>query len=1143
KQLTIGFLLVANMLIAQAPDPKLPTILPPTPEAASITKNAELKAGLYNGAMQADIPLYTITLGNFKLPVALSYSSNGTKVDEIPSRAGMNWSLSAGGVITRIVNGKPDDLSTRLSPPIANGLDTILKYYSDVTNESYNYDSEPDEFRIAAPGLSCKFVFDTTGAVVLIPYSNLKVAISTLVPGGPYHEITVTNTEGVKYFFGGANGIEITTNHTIGGKLSGFTQVGTGFFLRKIELPNKDSINFYYSVVNTKNFTGITHTVSVLAGLAFGTNCGPTIDGAPCPVGGSYFSQTISDVRYASLLLDSIKATDKSRILFTYESRQDSSGDKRFQQISSYKGDNIEKYRFLYEAPAYTTTTMNRRFFLTELQHFAIRNSVSSDTLRHYFKYKSPDLLPDRLSFSQDHYGFNNGKNNQTLLPAGSSSYGGYALADRSSDSTAATYGMLEKITYPTGGYDSIYYGGNKHSESVLIQYTADAIVAGQGSGATSVAIYTSGLLTTKRQNDAILYITASIAPICTECFPPEEGVDRIVDVYLKNLTDNTSIRRILYEYNGTMETVTLLANKTYQIELRVKGDYSEGIVELLYDSAAQNMYTTTWYHDPGVHVSNITSYDPVSAKTNKRFYKYTSVGNLNGTSALPIFALTYTAKSYEATLSCFHFGDYKVCKADVLTSNSNAYQYYYDNNAYVYTTVLESDDENFANGVTEHVYAAEAFAYGYTILGDEILQMPTNTNTWYHGYETATNFYNKNLSLVRSINNYYHVDDTVNKVVKGTVVRAKYFWPAPTLGNPVYQPDIDPYDVGEYIYQSNWIQQDSVVTREYDANGLVLKTKKIITYGSPVNVQPISSEPVNSKGQTVKEDLKYATDYTGISPYQRMINLNIITPVIEQKTYVGGNLATTIKNNYSDFSESVASGYPVIIMPQTIQAQRGAGSLETRINFYKYDQSSNPVELGKENDLKKSYIWAYNKKYPIAEATNTDSISIAHTSFETDEKGTWSFSGTPALHPTSPTGIKGYSLAGGQITRGSLSSGSTYAISYWKRDSASTVTVNGNSGTAIVTRNGWILYRHEVSGITSVTIAGTAFIDELRLHPANSQMATRTYEPLVGATSECDINNNITYFEYDSFGRLKTIRDMDKNVLKTIDYKYKQNP
>jgi len=51
----------------------------------------------------------------------------------------------------------------------------------------------------------------------------------------------------------------------------------------------------------------------------------------------------------------------------------------------------------------------------------------------------------------------------------------------------------------------------------------------------------------------------------------------------------------------------------------------------------------------------------------------------------------------------------------------------------------------------------------------------------------------------------------------------------------------------------------------------------------------------------------------------------------------------------------------------------------------------------------------------------------------------------------------------------------------------------------------------------------------------------TFSYRPLVGLTSETDQNGVITKYYYDHFGRLETIFDVDGNVLKHMDYHYKE--
>jgi YD repeat-containing protein len=89
------------------------------------------------------------------------------------------------------------------------------------------------------------------------------------------------------------------------------------------------------------------------------------------------------------------------------------------------------------------------------------------------------------------------------------------------------------------------------------------------------------------------------------------------------------------------------------------------------------------------------------------------------------------------------------------------------------------------------------------------------------------------------------------------------------------------------------------------------------------------------------------------------------------------------------------------------------------------------------------------------------------------------------------------------------------------------------------MTKKGWKLYQAEISNSSTITISGNGLIDEVRLYPAKAQMSTFTYEPLIGMTSKCDANNRIEYYEYDSFGRLKLIRDFDGNIIKSFNYQY----
>jgi len=79
--------------------------------------------------------------------------------------------------------------------------------------------------------------------------------------------------------------------------------------------------------------------------------------------------------------------------------------------------------------------------------------------------------------------------------------------------------------------------------------------------------------------------------------------------------------------------------------------------------------------------------------------------------------------------------------------------------------------------------------------------------------------------------------------------------------------------------------------------------------------------------------------------------------------------------------------------------------------------------------------------------------------------------------------------------------------------------------------------------GAPAVTIgAQGSIIDELRLLPEGALMTTYTYDPQKGMTTKNDEKNQVTFYEYDELGRLKVVRDHQKNILKTYSYTYQED-
>ncbi|MEX0315719.1 MAG: hypothetical protein AB3N18_16195, partial [Allomuricauda sp.] len=104
----VVFLLYATVSISQQ-GPVQPMVqIPSSPIASTLGKYAEYPVSLNTGTVNISVPLYTIKSKSLQLPISLSYHSSGIKVNDKATNVGLGWSLNAGGVINRGMNGKPD---------------------------------------------------------------------------------------------------------------------------------------------------------------------------------------------------------------------------------------------------------------------------------------------------------------------------------------------------------------------------------------------------------------------------------------------------------------------------------------------------------------------------------------------------------------------------------------------------------------------------------------------------------------------------------------------------------------------------------------------------------------------------------------------------------------------------------------------------------------------------------------------------------------------------------------------------------------------------------------------------------------------------------------------------------------------------
>jgi YD repeat-containing protein len=324
-----------------------------------------------------------------------------------------------------------------------------------------------------------------------------------------------------------------------------------------------------------------------------------------------------------------------------------------------------------------------------------------------------------------------------------------------------------------------------------------------------------------------------------------------------------------------------------------------------------------------------------------------------------------------------------------------------------------------------------------------------------------------------------------------------------------------------------------------------------------PLNFMPNKITTTNSRGEEVERRMYYPEDYTLAGPVQKLKDNNAIATPLSEETWVRkpGNAYQLLGASVTEYA-TISNGdvqpvktYAVETNQPIVHSQIGDfnPAMLVRNNQYFKQQSSLSynseginTELTAQSRISAT-IYDYNQRYAVAVVANAAYTDIAYAGFEADGTGGWTYSDEFFNRTQSMTGHTSFILSQGSanISKTGLNPATTYRVSCWAK--GGTVQANGQSGVATVTIGDWTLYQFEVTGTNAVGLTGTATIDDLRLHPQNALMTTYTYDPGLGKTSETDATGRITYYDLDGLGRVIKVRDEKRNVIKTIEYNYKQ--
>ncbi|GGH10555.1 hypothetical protein FAZ19_01165 [Sphingobacterium alkalisoli] len=233
----------------------------------------------------------------------------------------------------------------------------------------------------------------------------------------------------------------------------------------------------------------------------------------------------------------------------------------------------------------------------------------------------------------------------------------------------------------------------------------------------------------------------------------------------------------------------------------------------------------------------------------------------------------------------------------------------------------------------------------------------------------------------------------------------------------------------------------------------------------------------VTSGRDTVFSEMKYPFDYAS-APYTTMASDNRQEVVGEERSHgSAGIFMDASRTEMKDWGGDV-------IAPEFTQFKTGnmASAYQDEIRYHGYDGSGNIAAVSLAHGPQDSYLWAYRETYPILKGMNV-----------TQEQ----------LRTACDSALADLGHNGGWENRGE------YFLS-----------LLGN-----------------LQGTASKGLL-RSFTASLRSYlPEGGQVSVHTYIPLVGMSSSTDAKGNTIYYEYDSFYRLKAVRDDEGNILNTYQY------
>jgi YD repeat-containing protein len=758
--------------------------------------------------------------------------------------------------------------------------------------------------------------------------------------------------------------------------------------------------------------------------------------------------------------------------------------------------------------------------------------------------------LPPRQSFSQDHWGYSNGKKNASLIPK-------YKLydpslpvqwinlgkADREPDQEYMKAGIIKRIKYPTKGYTEFEFEANTVKKTIskpnVTPHPYDAFIEdNQGTNFPSseefIYIPAEGETLTSNVNVLVKYYIEQ-----AEHTYLNEGE---MYVALEDVTNGqTGIGNELVSHNNPMfqpfsAQEELLAGHTYRLHVKSNIDQQNkkgrAWINVYWEESSIATVTENKVVG-GLRVKNIKNFDDKGQLVTQKHFNYNHTddsgyssgiynaydlpdpGDYVNTSILKYFIVNPAPSSGGAGgsggLACTKFEN---------TTKSISY-------SPVHQRGIPIGDLVTYEYVTEYLYdyinppasnLVGKSLYQYSIAKDHVV--PTNTpynldRSWLRGQLlNETHFSDDGQNIIKQSIYNYDVVVNVFPVLTGTRIYKTWTlgneeaecypntivctcWPQDHLGD---QQRNEMYQFIHYDQVFQWNRLKSITETMDDVTKNTLLFYEEDTTYTHSNV--IAAEVENSNGEITKTEIRYAYETNNTE----LINRNMVGIPLESESFVNGNLIGGSKLTFNDFGSG-------LYLPKRFEEKLSDESYRLVSEIDEVNAKGRTTLSHTRDGIYSTVLWGYDNELPKAKViNNSQGISSAfYTSFEEtdgtdDDKA---ISGTK-VH------IGNFSVSG--ITAG------TYIKSYWE-----------NTGGSWEYQEETIV--HNGGNIAFIT---SGKLDEVRIHPVGSQMQTNNFDPVqIRVVSQSDVNSTTSSYNYDDLGRLQTIKDKDKNIVQYNKYHY----